>query len=114
MLLELGVPADAIRLETGSYDTHSNCTGSKPILDELGASDVLLVTSAIHMRRALATCRTAGIRARPAATDFWIDARGTRTGIDWAPTALGLHYTHAALRERFGYRIYRWRRWIAP
>lgn len=66
---EWGVPPDAVRLEKRSRNTYENAVFSKQIMKAHGIDTVLLVTSALHMPRALATFRGAQIDARPAPTD---------------------------------------------
>jgi uncharacterized SAM-binding protein YcdF (DUF218 family) len=112
LLETLGVPRDAIVLEAGSATTYENCARSHEILAARGARDVLLVTSALHMRRALATCRSAGIEARPAPTDYWVVDAGATTAIDWAPSVDALLLSHLALHEWLGYEAYRMRGWV--
>jgi uncharacterized SAM-binding protein YcdF (DUF218 family) len=111
LLQELGVPAGAIVRETGSANTHENCVNSKRLLDARGARDVLLVTSAIHMRRAFATCRTAGLSLRAAPADFWVVGDDAST-LDVVPDMEALLVTHLALRERLGFWVYERRGWI--
>jgi uncharacterized SAM-binding protein YcdF (DUF218 family) len=55
MLVTLGVPESAIRLETRSRNTRENATNVRPVLLALGARRVLLVTSGQHMYRAVKT-----------------------------------------------------------
>jgi len=108
----LGVPESAIVREAMSGNTRENCVESKRLLDARGARDVLLVTSAIHMRRALATCRSAGLAVRAAPTDFWVAELPARSALDWIPDAEALLLTHLVLRERVGFEVYRLRVWI--
>jgi uncharacterized SAM-binding protein YcdF (DUF218 family) len=112
LLHTLGVPPEAIVREEGSANTYENCTRSHKILRARGARDVLLVTSALHMRRALATCRTAGIEARPAPTDYWVVADSPMTALDWAPEIDALQLTHLTLKEYIGFEVYAARGWI--
>jgi uncharacterized SAM-binding protein YcdF (DUF218 family) len=112
LLVALGVPREAILREESSTNTRENCLRSKELLDARGVHDVLLVTSALHMRRALATCRTAGLAVRAAATDFRVADEGPRTWLDLAPDPEALVSTHAALRERLGFLVYQRRGWI--
>ena len=114
VLVALGVPAGAVVLESRSTNTFENCRFSKELLDERGARDVLLVTSAAHMPRAFATCRTAGLSVRAAPTDFLVVDERPRTALDFLPDPEALMWTHVALRERLGFWIYRWRGWIEP
>jgi len=114
LLLELGVPAEAIVREERSTNTRENCVFAKELLDARGARDVLLVTSALHMRRAFATCRAAGLPVRAAPTDFQLAGTDARTALDLAPQPEALLRTHVALRERLGFWVYRGRGWIDP
>ena len=50
--LEEGVPANAILVETKATDTYENGTLSQPILDNIGARKIIIVTSPYHQRRA--------------------------------------------------------------
>jgi uncharacterized SAM-binding protein YcdF (DUF218 family) len=111
LLRELGVPPGAIVRETESANTYENCVHSKRLLDARGARDVLLVTSAIHMRRAFATCRTAGLSIRAAPADFWVVGDEAST-LDVLPDMEALLVTHLALRERIGFWVYQRRGWI--
>ncbi len=72
MLESMGVPRSAILLEEASRNTWENATGVQTILDEEGLESVLLVTSAMHMPRALAIFRNLGIAATPAPTDYLV------------------------------------------
>lgn len=112
LLVELGVPEAAILREDGSASTRENCLQAKPLLDARGLRDVLLVTSALHMRRAHATCRSAGLDVRAVPTDFWIAGVGTRGWRAFAPRAEALMLTHLVLHERLGYWVYQRRGWI--
>src|SRR5207302_1346222 len=62
-LVRLGIPADRILLESTSATTHDEAILASPILRTLHVDRVILVTTDIHMRRALATFRGAGIDA---------------------------------------------------
>ena len=114
LLLELGVPRAAIVREEQSTNTRENCLRAKELLEARGAHDVLLVTSALHMRRAFATCRTAGLAVRAAPTDFQVAELEPRTALDLAPDPEALVLTHLALRERLGFWVYQRRGWIEP
>ena len=107
LLVALGVPVEAIVREEESTNTHENCARARNRLAEFGASDVLLVTSALHMRRALATCRHAGISARPAPTDYLVAGH-----LGWRPTISALSLTEQALHEWIGFVVYLARGWI--
>ena len=79
LLRDLGVPDSAISLETQSTTTRGNALYSAQKIREAGFDKVLLVTSALHMARALGAMRVAGVEAIPAPTDYqvanWRDGR---------------------------------------
>ena len=113
LLEEWGVPGASIISEGASRNTYENAVFSKQLLAERGLQQVLLVTSALHMPRALATFRSAGIDAVPAATDYTVIYRDWRTLIDFLPDARALSRTTDAIKEYIGYAYYRWQGWIA-
>ncbi|MDX2316579.1 MAG: YdcF family protein [Gammaproteobacteria bacterium] len=113
LLGEWGIPASAILTETESTNTYENAVYSKLMLDQHGLKTVLLVTSAMHMPRALATFRSAGIEATPAPTDFEASGSGPPGLADWAADPAALAVTTRTLREYVGWLVYRSRGWIA-
>jgi uncharacterized SAM-binding protein YcdF (DUF218 family) len=112
LLVAFGVPAEAVIREERSTNTYENCLRSKELLDARGARDVLLVTSALHMRRAFATCSAVGLTIRAAPTDFWVADGEPPTLLDLAPAPEALMFTHLALREWLGFWVYQRRGWI--
>ena len=111
LLQDWGVPGDAILLESNSANTYENATRTAELMDRRGLDCVLLVTSALHMPRALAVFRSAGIRAVPAPTDVQVGDRNY-TVLDVLPDAGALAGSTAAIREYVGYLVYDWRGWI--
>lgn len=85
VLIEMGVPSQSIATESCSTSTYENAAYSERELAHRGIKDVLLVTSALHMDRALRLFTNAGLRPFPAPTDhevrlwrpyaFLLDAR---------------------------------------
>ena len=113
LLEEWGVPGTSIIAEAASRNTYENAVLSKQLLAERGQQQVLLVTSALHMPRALATFTSAGIDAVPAPTDYTVIYRDRRTVIDFMPDAKALSRTTDAIKEYVGYIYYWWKGWIA-
>lgn len=70
ILEDFGVPAGAILLEEASRNTSENARYASRLLKERGFRKVLLVTSALHMRRARARFEATGLQVIPAPTDF--------------------------------------------
>jgi len=112
LLQEWGVPEDAILLESDSVNTLENAINTKRILDEQDLDMVLLVTSALHMPRALATFRAAGVKAVPSPTDYEVVDRQQTTIMDFLPDAGALEGTTRAIKEYLGYVVYWMRGWI--
>lgn len=111
ILAVMGVPADAVVLENKSLTTHDNARYTAPLLRENGWDKVLLVTSAFHMRRAVASFRAEGIDVIAAPTDHQTGPVVPALG-DWLPSHTGLNLTTYALHEWLGYHVYAWRGWL--
>ncbi len=106
MLRVVGVPDDAMRLEVRSRNTRENAGYSLAMARGVGAKRVLLVTSALHMPRALATFQAAfagtGIELVPASTDA--EALGDELDpvLQWLPDAGSLAWSSRAMKEYLG------------
>src|SRR5690606_3989740 len=70
LLLDLGVPDEALGLEDASVNTSSNAARTAELLRAAGIDHILLVTSALHMPRARAAFERTGLTVFPAPTDF--------------------------------------------
>jgi uncharacterized SAM-binding protein YcdF (DUF218 family) len=104
LLIDLGVPPAAILLEEISRNTRQNASESAKILRNQGVDQILLVTSASHMARALAHFEGAGLRATPAPTDHpSIDFSGARR---FLPNSGALDQSTRALKEWVGQRVW--------
>ena len=94
-------------------DTHDEALHLRRLAGEYGWKRFLLVTSAVHQRRALATFRHEGLEVFPAACNFFTgispDAEPPIFGL---PTALGFVFTSTWLHEEIGWLEYRRRGWI--
>jgi uncharacterized SAM-binding protein YcdF (DUF218 family) len=104
--IEFGVPAERIRVDDRSRNTHENALEAKRILNEIGGRNVVVMTSAFHMRRSLGCLRRVGIEATPYAVDFR-NHRGAPDPFGWVPQASRLDDTTAAVREYVGLVVYR-------
>lgn len=103
----LGVPADAIVAPGHSVSTYTDALIVRKILAERGLERVLLVTSALHMPRALATFQNAGIAVFPAATDFEVADVPYAGAHAWLPDNDAFWGTGRALYEYVGIAWYR-------
>ena len=96
----LGVPKDALRLETTSRTTRENARETAKLLGGGHSLRILLVTTASHMPRARATFEAQGFKVIPAAADYeGVPVRGWER---WAPDAGALTGTGRALKEWVG------------
>ena len=66
--LARGVPAGTLLLDTQSHTTQQNIRGAAPLLQQVGAKRVLIVSDPLHMRRAVVLARRQGLDAHPAPT----------------------------------------------
>lgn len=116
LLLEMGVPQEALILETRSQNTSENAANCAGMLKERGIDEAILVTSAAHMPRSMMLFADQGLKLTPAPTDYAV------TGESWAqlwqapgvnlltnlmPSASALGQTTNALKEYIGMLWYR-------
>lgn len=121
LLVFMGVPAEAILLESEARNTYENALYTRQILAARGIDRILLVTSALHMPRAVRLFERQGFTVIPAPADFLVSQA------DWAsltypdprqqviqlfPDAEALYYTTLALKEYIGMVIYGLRGWL--
>jgi uncharacterized SAM-binding protein YcdF (DUF218 family) len=111
LLVEWGVPKDAILVENRSRNTYENAANSKALWDAHRFRSGLLVTSASHMPRAIAVFRRAGFAVEPAATDFRAKPFSIDGILDLLPDARALEDSTAAIKEWIGLGVYRLRGW---
>ncbi len=106
ILVDLGVPADRVVTDERSRDTRENALYTAEIARRRGFRAPVLVTSAYHMRRALASFRRAGLEASPCPAGFrtWADKRYGPE--DFLPDAASLRGSSAALREYAALLVY--------
>lgn len=106
LLVTVGVPDKVIRLETRSRNTRENAGYSVKLVQQVGARRVLLVTSALHMPRAMAFFQGAfqgkGVTLIPATTDA--EALGNKPDPvgQWLPDAGSLAWSSRAFKEYMG------------
>ena len=108
-LIDLGVPASAILVETRSRNTHDEALVVRDMLRPLGTEHTVLVTSARHMRRSVGTFRAAGLEVIPAiARNSYVD----RPWPDrWLPSEAGLWESRDVMHEVLGLTAYVGRGW---
>lgn len=87
-------------LEVHSRTTEENARDTAALLGTLALKRVILVTSAVHMRRALAEFHAAGLNPVPAPAAAGRDSAGGLRG--WLPSSAALVRSQAALYEIAG------------
>jgi len=99
----MGTDMSRVLTESASRNTYENAMLSREVPGIDAAAPWLLVTSASHMPRALATYRKAGWNVTPYPVDF-----ETVRGATWLSYSLldGVNAWHLALREYLGYAVY--------
>ena len=119
LAIELGLPARAIRLNPGSRNTAEEARDIGRLGKRMGWRRILLVTSAYHLPRSLATFqRRSGLEVIGVACDFQLEdaqhhGRPTAASLalDLVPTASALELSTVALKEHLGLLLYRLRGW---
>ena len=106
---DLGVPASALLLERDSRTTWENAVNANQLLHERHIEKALLVTSALHMPRAMATFSKQGIAIIPAPTDFEAVPPSGSWLLRWLPDVDALEGSSRALKEYLGLWVYRLR-----
>jgi uncharacterized SAM-binding protein YcdF (DUF218 family) len=99
---DLGVPAQALVLEETSRNTRENAAFSAALLKARGIDNILLVTSALHMPRALALFKAQGLEVTPAPTDFEAGQEPPSGLLAWLPDAGALNGSALAMKELVG------------
>jgi len=110
-LADMGVPADAMILDSDARTTRDNVVFIGEILRERGLDSFLLVTSARHMDRSLAAFRADGFDPVPVPTDFSVVDDPVFSVRRFLPSASALGRSTAALHEIIGgwfYRVMGW------
>ena len=112
LLMEWGVPENAIVIEAESKNTLQNAEFTQTILAERKWEEVLLVTSAAHMPRAVEAFDRVGVAVHPIPVDF-IDVEEYQPELlNWIPQVDALGTTTLALKEYLGRLWYRVRGWL--
>lgn len=111
LLVEWGVTAEAVLVEGASRTTWENAVNVRQMLVGRQQKAVLLVTSALHMPRAMAVFHKAGVEVIPSPTDFRVVDRGLRTAMDYLPDAGALQNITALVKEMVGLLYYRLNGW---
>ena len=116
----MGVPPAAIRQDPTSLNTYENAVNVGEIMKKEGINRILLVTSAMHMPRALKIFQKQGIEAIAAPTDFQVTQQEINesnnsleaTILSILPDTQRLDKTTRSIKEYVGTFIYWLRGWV--
>jgi len=111
LLVGLGVPATAVLLDETSRNTRENAINTKRLLEESDCGRPLLVTSAAHMKRSVATFASLGVHVFPVSVDVRVVRVSEHTFMDYVPNINALKNTTDAMREWMGQKVYTFRGW---
>ena len=110
-LNEFGIDSANIVLESDSRNTRENAINSLAIMQKNGFSSALLVTSALHMPRAAAVFRQAGVNFSPVSIDTLSSSLARRSVFAFLPNSKALDISTQAIKEWIGLLVYRLRGW---
>lgn len=106
LLIEWGVPADAISTAGASRNTYENALEIRAMREQKPFGSALLVTSAAHMPRSMAIFKRVGIQVSAATTDVEVVSSSPWTPLRMLPDAGALAMSTAAMKEWMGFYAY--------
>lgn len=105
-LNELGIPKEDIIMETFANNTRENVTFTKELLGkEINTAPVVIITSAVHMKRSVSAFQAEGIYPDCYITDMWVNVKGQR--VNFLPSVGTLSQWPELLHEWVGYVVYK-------
>lgn len=96
-----------IWIEDKSFNTAQNASFSMALLRRHDIRRIYLVTSALHMPRAMDWFRHVEFQVVPVPTDYRLDRGGRQTWVQWLPRALYLGVSSEAVHEYIG-QVWKW------
>lgn len=102
LAVDLGVPRERILIEREARSTRENATNVWQLLTATGKHRVLLVTDALHMRRAASAFGAVGLEPGRSSVPVY---QGHRDNVDMLLSGL---------RETVALAYYRWNGWLSP
>jgi uncharacterized SAM-binding protein YcdF (DUF218 family) len=108
-----GIAKDRIILESASKNTRENAVFSAQIIRERGFKEIAIVTSAFHMKRAMGCFRAVDLAFDTLTVDYRSYSPDQSTG-SLLPRAEQLANSTTALREHFGWLVYRVQGYARP
>jgi uncharacterized SAM-binding protein YcdF (DUF218 family) len=93
-------------------NTHDEAVAFRKLEKKKGWKKVLLVTSALHMRRSEALFRKQGVDVVPVAADFEVYGVPHKSAFNPFPRMHRFILLALYLHEKIGWWVYRWRGWV--
>ena len=93
-------------------NTHDEAVAFRKLAQSQGWSNVMLVTSALHMRRSLALFRKQGVEVTPVAADFHVQGVSQDFPFSPFPRQGRLFLLALYMHEKIGWWVYRARGWV--
>jgi uncharacterized SAM-binding protein YcdF (DUF218 family) len=109
-LVDLGVPADRIVLESESKNTRDEVIIVKRMLAERGETNFVLVTSPLHMRRSMLAFAAQGMHPVPSPSAL-VPEKSTKRNM-FLPDDLWLQVSDATFYEWLARGYYWWQGWL--
>lgn len=111
-LRQQGVPAEAIIQESKSLTTYENALYTARLVKEKGLDNVLVVTSALHMPRAMGVFRKQQVNATAAGSPPQIVVPDDPAFSFWLPSIRVLSASRSVVKEYVGMLVYWLRGWL--
>ena len=106
-LIRNKIPEKDIWIESTSRNTYENASNSAKILKDKEVKSILLITSAIHMRRSLFCFNKVNIRPTPFSTDYTAEIRKFNLEYMLIPSIEGFVKWQDIIHEWIGYIVYK-------
>ncbi|MCC2596384.1 YdcF family protein [Pusillimonas sp. MFBS29] len=111
-LKQRDIPENAIIMESRSLTTYENASYTTQILKQHNIKDVLVVTSALHMPRAMAVFEKLGVSAQAAPLTPQIVVPDDPRFSFWQPDSRALTASRSIVKEYVGLLVYWLRGWV--
>lgn len=111
-LRQMGVPNSALVLENNSRNTYENAGLTRERLEQNDIRTVLVVTSALHMPRAMAVFHKQGVAVIAAPNAPQIVPSSDPAWRKWWPDSRTMDASRSIIKEYVGLLVYRLRGWV--
>jgi len=109
-LVASGVPADRILLDLVAKNTHDHARTIRPLLDANGIRQFVVVTSPMHMRRAMSVFHAAGFD--PVPSPALLRSEHVKPPLFFLPNDDSIALSDQALYDYAAWGLYWWRGWL--